>query len=232
MRTTAILLAIAAPSTLAHVFPRQAASQAPAPPPAPTAPAPAPTHNMDDHEDHPKPTAAPTPTRPAGYSDLAKCELAIDTLLKAFSGVPTPNAALSAFLATETVQVADPCQWASDVPDGLQGAYSAYSRGYVQVLSEHGDLTSQLKSCVDAGGASVTRAEIVTPLFGLPDCVAPSTTGARGPLSTAAGNNGATTSTTRGFPTGSSSTAGGVKVTGVAMAGVVGAALLGVAGVL
>ncbi|KAK4220008.1 hypothetical protein QBC37DRAFT_409055 [Rhypophila decipiens] len=226
MRTTAILLAITAPSALAHVFARQAASQAPAP-----APVPAPTHNMD-HEtmDHPKPTAVPTPTRPAGYSDLAKCELAIDTLLRAFSGVPTPNAALSAFLATETVQVADPCQWASDVPDGLQGAYSAYSRGYVQVLSEHADLTSQLQSCVDAGGASVTRAEIVTPLFGLPDCVAPSTTGAGGgPQSTAAV---ATTSTTRGFPTGSSSTAGGVKATGVAMAGVFGAALLGAAGVL
>lgn len=242
MHTSTFLLAIAAPAVLAHVAvgPRQASVPAPAVPapapaiPAPTAapepaPEPAPDHDMDhgtmDH--NPKPTAPFRPS-PSAYADLAKCELAIDTLLKAFSMVPTPNAALSSFLATETAAVADPCQWASDVPDGLQGAYSAYSKEYVSVLSEHEDLVTQLVSCVDAGGASVTRAEIVTPLFKLPECEevqASTTTGGN-----TAGRNAATT-TTRAFPTGSSSSAG-VGATGAAMVGVAAAALLGVAGAL
>ncbi|KAM7204952.1 hypothetical protein V8F20_003414 [Naviculisporaceae sp. PSN 640] len=234
MHTSTLLLAIAASAALAHVAPRQASGPAP-PLPAPTAPAapipptaePAPTADHDTI-DHPnKPTAAPTPTRPvpSAYKDLAQCELAIDTLLKAFSMVPTPNAALSSFLATETRAVADPCQWASDVPDGLEGAYSTYSREYVSVLSQHGDLVTQLVSCVDAGGASVTRAEMVTPLFKLPECaeVQVSTTAGGGN-----GNTAAATTTTRGFPTGTSSA--GVGATGVAMVGVAAAALLGVVG--
>ena len=227
MHTSSFLFALAAPAVLAHVAPRQHSMDM-APPTAAPAPAPVETGMNHDTMDHPaKPTT--TPKVPSAYADLAKCELAIDTLLKAFAMVPTPNAALSSFLATETVAVADPCSWAADVPEGLSSAYSVYSSEYVEVLSEHADLVTQLESCVDAGGASVTRAEIVTPLFGLPECEQVSTTG--GASSTGPAQTGSTT--TRGFPAGqTSSSTAGVRETGVAMAGVAVAALFGIAGAL
>lgn len=235
MHTSALFFALAVPAVLAHVAPRQHSMDMPAAPTAaaPVAAAPtaaAPTAPMEtmDHEtmDHAKPTA--TPKVPSAYADLAKCELAIDTLLQAFSQIPIPYASLSSFLATETVAVADPCSWAADVPDGLSSAYSAYSSNYVDILSEHADLVTQLSSCVDAGGASVTRAEIVTPLFGLAECKQPSTSS--GANSTPAAQTG--TTTTRGFPAGQTSTStAGARETGVAMAGVAAAALFGIAGV-
>lgn len=230
MHTTSFLFALAAPAVLAHVAPRQQSAAPTAAAPTVAAPPPPVETGTMDHGtmDHPaKPTA--TPTVPSAYADLAKCELAIDTLLKAFSMVPTPNSALSAFLATETAKVADPCSWAADVPEGLAGAYSAYSSDFVDVLSQNADLVTQLSSCVKAGGASVTRAEIVTPLFGLPECKQVSTTGGSSP--TGAAQTG--TTATRGFPNGqTSSSTAGVRETGVAMAGVAAAALFGIAGVL
>ena len=180
-----------------------------------------------DTMDHAKPTT--TPKVPSAYHDLAKCELAIDTLLQAFSQIPTPNQALGSYLATETAAVNDPCSWASNVPEGLSSAYSAYSRDFVGVLSQYDDLVTMVESCVGAGGTSVTRAEIVTPVFALPSCKQASTSS--GASSTDAAQTSGTA--TRGFPAGqTSSSTAGVRETGVAMEGVAAAALFGIAGAL
>ncbi|KAK3316101.1 hypothetical protein B0H66DRAFT_604411 [Apodospora peruviana] len=231
MYPSVLLLALVtvAPAALAHLAPRQTGTAA-APPAAPATnvntapPAPSPTNTMDPD--------MPMSSQKGPYKDLAACELAIDTLLRAFGMVPTPNAALGAFLATETRAVSDPCSWVSDVPSSLAGAYSAYSTDLVGVLNQNSDLISKLSSCVDAGGASVTRAEVVTPLFSLPECKEVSTSD--GESSTTGPVTVTTSSTFRGFPaaTTTSSSTNGVRATGVAVAGVAAAAFLGVVGAL
>ncbi|KAK0629215.1 hypothetical protein B0T17DRAFT_524955 [Bombardia bombarda] len=241
MRAPSLLLAlVAVPVALALapaadiIAPRQAGTIAAPPAAVPTAPAateaaqettaPLPASTSAPPSSTPTPTSATTTSISV---DIAACEKAIDTLLLAVSQLPTPNAALGAYLSTETATVTDPCRWVADAPMSLAGDISAYSSNVVDMLSRNAAEVSEVASCVDVGGASITRAEMVTPLFGLPQCEQTST-GSNGGGGATAG----TWTTFYGWPT-STSKAGvmGARETGVV--GVVGAAVLfGVVGVL
>ncbi|KAK3692113.1 hypothetical protein B0T22DRAFT_446450 [Podospora appendiculata] len=240
MLTKALLLALAAtPLSLAHVLiPRQTdAATAPATAPATEqAPATSPATDATTIAVAPSPSATPTSTTPT--INLAACELAIDTLLREFLQIPTPNAALSAYLATETATVHNGCSWVADAPASLSGAMSAYSTDVVSLLGQFTDLVGQVEGCIATGGATVTRQELVTPVFAMAGCTAGG--GASSTITTVTSGSAsvatATTSTSfRGFPTSTGSNAGAARATGVAVAGVVGvaaAALFGVVGAL
>ncbi|KAK0708215.1 hypothetical protein B0H67DRAFT_556743 [Lasiosphaeris hirsuta] len=227
MHAQSLLLALLASTATANrLQPRQSGITAvpSAPPSAPPAPSAAPSAAPTETTEEPEESTSSTRS-----VDLRACQTALDTLILSIGLIPTPNAAFSAYLATETVTVHDPCSWIADAPGALAGPMSAYSTDVVSLVSANEQHVSRVLDCLDAKGTSITRAETVTPLFGMTACAAVSVTssGASGVTKTAS-----STSRTPTFPTPTSTSTSGARETGAVVGAVAVGVLFGVAGAM
>lgn len=218
MHAQSLLLALLASTVTANrLLPRQSGiTAAPSVPSAPPAPSAAPTETEEEPEESTSSTRS---------VDLRACQTALDTLILSIGLIPTPNAAFSAYLATETVTVHNPCSWIADAPAALAGPMSAYSTDIVSLVSANEQHVSRVLDCLDAKGTSITRAETVTPLFGMSACAAVET--ASGVTKTAS-----STSRTPTFPTPTSTSTSGARETGAVVGAVAVGVLFGVVGAM